>query len=264
MVWPFVDEFTVTYIISDSSILLVAATFLICILKLYNFYGKPPIMRTMLLGLFLLTFGALLFLFCDIFQTPWVIFNVLLDFINISGAILSALGVTLTMKYLFELATIDSLTGLFNRRSFKETLDAEVQRSRRYNLLFSLLFVDLDNFKQVNDKLGHALGDVVLRKMAQELKNRVRISDVIARWGGDEFVILLPQTDHITAHKLAKRLVEGTYCTGMDMTQFSISVGVVTYPDDNDNVEYLLNLADQRMYKSRIDAETTSNQNSFL
>ena len=263
MVCLFADEFNVTYIIADSSILLVACTFLICILKLYAFYGKPHIMRTMLWGLFLLTFGALLFLFCDFFQTPWVIFNVLLNFINISGAILSALGVTLAIRHLFELAKIDSLTGLFNRRSFKEALDAEVERSRRYNLLFSLLFVDLDKFKQVNDKHGHALGDVVLRNMAQELKNKVRISDVVARWGGDEFVILLPQTDHITAHKLAKRLVEGTYCTGMNMTQFGISVGVVTYPDDGDNVDYLLNLADQRMYQSKIDAETTSNQNGF-
>ncbi|NLI14635.1 GGDEF domain-containing protein [Pelotomaculum propionicicum] len=221
-------------------------------------------MRTMLLGLFLLTLGAILFVICDIFQTPWVIFNVLLNIINISGAVLSAFGVTLAMKHLFELAKIDSLTGLLNRRSFKEKLDAEVERSKRYNFPFSLLFIDLDNFKQVNDKLGHALGDVVLRNVAQELKSKVRITDVVTRWGGDEFVILLPQTDHITAQKLAERLIGEINCIRINAPRFSISVGVVTYPDDSDNVDYLLNLADRRMYESKINTETLNLQNSLL
>lgn len=249
--WPLKNQIEMTDIITEMAVFIVAVTFLIALIKLYTVYGKPRIMRIMLFGIGMFTVGALLNLLDDIFQLPWLMRYVILNFFDAAGALFSALGITLVVSHLFELAKIDSLTGLYNRRFFKEILNMEVARSKRNNLVFCLLFLDLDNFKQVYDNMGHALGDVVLRRVAQELKSKVRISDVVARWGGDEFIILFPQTDSATAHVLSERLVESIKCLGINELQFGISIGIVSYPKDGDNVDRLLDLADQRMYQNK-------------
>jgi len=104
------------------------------------------------------------------------------------------------------LANTDALTGLHNRRQFYELANQELARSRRTQAPVSLMMIDIDHFKQINDTYGHAMGDVVLQSLARTMKNSLREMDVIARLGGEEFVILLPQTSLGQATELAQRL----------------------------------------------------------
>ena len=102
----------------------------------------------------------------------------------------------LDAEYLYQLATTDSLTGCYNRRFFDDVIDRELERHRRHKIPLSLLFIDVDRFKGVNDALGHEAGDRVLESIAGFLMQHVRRSDYLFRWGGDEFLILIWGTQH--------------------------------------------------------------------
>jgi len=129
------------------------------------------------------------------------------------------------------LANTDALTGLHNRRQFYELANQELARSRRTQAPVSLMMIDIDHFKQINDTYGHAMGDVVLQSLARTMKNSLREMDVIARLGGEEFVILLPQTSLGQATELAQRLrlkIENESVSnsqGADI-KFTVSIGI--------------------------------------
>jgi diguanylate cyclase (GGDEF)-like protein len=135
---------------------------------------------------------------------------------------------------LAHLATVDGLTGLFNRRYFETRLEQEIQRQRRQADELALLMVDLDNFKDLNDSQGHLVGDRVLREVADILRRAVRIFDVCARYGGEEFVILMPGAGAPTALRIAERIrrqVEQHFASGLRSGQpmpTTVSVGVST------------------------------------
>jgi diguanylate cyclase (GGDEF)-like protein len=160
-------------------------------------------------------------------------------------AVLSALGVPAALALgreqlrdrtqdLAHLATVDGLTGLFNRRYFETRLEQEIQRQRRQFDELALLIADLDNFKQLNDTQGHLVGDRVLREVAEILRRAVRIFDVCARYGGEEFVILMPGASAPTALRIAeriRRLVEQHFASGLrsgSPIPVTVSVGVST------------------------------------
>jgi diguanylate cyclase (GGDEF)-like protein len=153
------------------------------------------------------------------------------------------------------LSTVDPLTGLFNRTFFFAAVDREIARSARSNRGFCLLMMDLDELKTINDKLGHYFGDRVLRGVGEVIRTRVRRIDTAARYGGDEFVVLLPETDPTGAYVLAEKIRIGV--TELDVSsagtdiQPSISVGVVSYPDDGRTSDELMISADQAMYASK-------------
>lgn len=150
-------------------------------------------------------------------------------------------------------AHTDILTGLPNRRALEERLEHEVRRSARYRHLFSLMMLDVDEFKQVNDTFGHPKGDEILRKIAERLSAAVRETDFLARYGGDEFTLLLPETDHETAEKLGERLKseilkfreEHKFLTQIPL---GLSIGLAVFPDDGVRGEDLLQVADYRLY----------------
>jgi diguanylate cyclase (GGDEF)-like protein len=153
------------------------------------------------------------------------------------------------------LSTIDPLTGLFNRTFFFAAVDREIARSARSNRGFCLLMMDLDELKTINDKYGHYFGDRVLRGVGEVVGSRVRRIDTAARYGGDEFVVLLPETDPTGAYVLAEKIRIGVNeldvsAPGSDL-QPSISVGVVSYPDDGRTADELMISADQAMYASK-------------
>ncbi len=156
------------------------------------------------------------------------------------------------MRYLHQEALTDPLTGLPNRRAFEETLEREVHRARRYGHTFALLMVDLNGFKRINDTYGHVQGDVVLRQAAQALRSALRDSDFLARYGGDEFVILLPETNARRARRVAQKLaqcIEQLTFEGLPPEErCGLSAGVAVYPRDATDPYRLLELADQRMY----------------
>lgn len=161
------------------------------------------------------------------------------------------------------LARTDDLTGVPNRRSFYEAAEREIARARRYPHPFSVVYLDLDEFKMVNDRLGHVAGDAVLRSVARVLRGVLRASDTIARLGGDEFLILLPEAGpapaRLTVDKLREALAGIVPAHGWRLTA---SVGVVTFLVPPDSPDVLLAAADRLMYaakragKNRIAQET--------
>lgn len=148
-----------------------------------------------------------------------------------------------------QLSYKDSLTGLYNRRYFYEILEMEFKRTKRNNTTISLLFIDVDNFKRVNDTYGHKYGDHVLIKLANILKKELRDVDIISRWGGEEFIVLLHNTctdgSRVVAERL--RMAVEKYKFKSDIT---ISIGV-TSSDGSMSVEKIVSLADAALYKAK-------------
>src|SRR5712671_7468296 len=149
-------------------------------------------------------------------------------------------------------AVTDPLTSLYNRRVFAETFEKELNRSRRYGSPLGLVVLDLHRFKEVNDKHGHPRGDDVLRAAAATLKKALRTSDSAFRIGGDEFALLLPQTDVEQAQALSRR-VETVFIEMIHPLQLSVGVnmdhGVATFPQDGEQADQLIRVADERLYR---------------
>jgi diguanylate cyclase (GGDEF)-like protein len=158
-------------------------------------------------------------------------------------------------RQLFYLATHDRLTGLANRWLLEERLAHAVARSRRGSGRGALLFIDLDDFKAVNDRHGHEVGDRMLVVAAQRLQQVVRASDTVARWGGDEFAILLEGVErHDVAHAKGRELVEqlAQPSDAVPMVgPLCASVGVALFPSDGDDAATLMAQADRRMYRAK-------------
>ena len=151
------------------------------------------------------------------------------------------------------LSTIDSLTGLFNRSYFFTALEREIARGDRSGRAFCLVMLDLDDLKSVNDRFGHVAGDQVLRSVSDIVRSGVRKIDVAARYGGDEFVALLPETDPTGGWVLAEKIrltVAEQGLPGIDPGP-TVSVGVVSYPADGRSADALLVSADRAMYASK-------------
>ena len=160
-------------------------------------------------------------------------------------------------EVLKKISITDQLTELLNRRYFQERLTEEIERSKRYKYPLSLIILDIDNFKNYNDMNGHLVGDEGLRITASCIRNAVRTMDVVARFGGEEFAVILPQTEKDEANIIAERIrkeVEKTYYP-MEETQpngeFTISLGLATYPDDANEMLELINNADRSMYAAK-------------
>jgi len=149
--------------------------------------------------------------------------------------------------YYAQLAIQDGLTGLFNRRYFKELMSLEFSRLKRHAISLSLLMIDIDNFKIYNDTKGHPAGDELLKKAAEVFKSSIRDTDIMCRYGGEEFVAMLPQTDKKSAQVIAERLRMQTSLY-LDAT---VSIGLATFPDDAKDSQMLLDKADKALYKAK-------------
>jgi len=154
-------------------------------------------------------------------------------------------------------AVTDGLTGLFNHAYLVQALKREVQRARRHDLKLSVAMFDLDDFKRVNDTLGHLEGDRILMKTAAVIRESLREIDTAARYGGEEFAILLPETSRAGAHVVADRIrrrIEERF-RRRDTIRETISGGVATYPEDASNPEDLLRRADEGLYRAKADGK---------
>ncbi len=155
------------------------------------------------------------------------------------------------------LTHIDSLTGIYNRRFFDASLSAELNRALRHQQRFSLVMTDIDFFKHFNDRYGHHAGDFVLRSVAQFIKQSVRKQDIVCRYGGEEFTVIMPQTAKTDAGKVMDRirqkLSQTPFMLDPDKPAFEIhiSVGVSEFPGDAQNETDLTNASDQAMYQAK-------------
>jgi diguanylate cyclase (GGDEF)-like protein len=180
------------------------------------------------------------------------------DMLQNDGRMLTYCDVTDLVRnaeQLERLATIDSMTGLYNRRHFLEQADAEWSRFQRYQRPLSMLMVDIDHFKQVNDRYGHAVGDEVIIAVAQACAGGKRQSDIVGRLGGEEFAVLLPETDPAQAAIVAERL-RNTIAAQVMMAhkvhfKVTVSIGIAAASLGMSGIDVLMRAADQALYQAK-------------
>ncbi len=174
-------------------------------------------------------------------------------------AYLAVLGVAMaglqtlrnSQAQLARLVVQDSLTNVLNARAFSDRLGQELDRNRRYPRPLALLYMDLDNFKVINDTHGHQTGDAVLRLVADAMRSSVRQADVVGRLGGDEFAVIMPETDAPLADAAAKRLIASLRTVFKGTPSVTASIGVVSCTATDASTDDLLRRADQAMYAAK-------------
>ncbi len=156
---------------------------------------------------------------------------------------------------LLELASIDDLTGIMNRRVFDIEFKRDFANAKRYNKALSLITIDIDKFKAVNDKHGHFFGDLVLKLFAKEVTSLLREGDVFSRWGGDEFCIILPETSGVNAMKVAEKIrfaVKNIHVkTDKSPIYFTVSLGVTEFHVEDKDAMIMIDRADKALYDAK-------------
>ncbi len=154
-----------------------------------------------------------------------------------------------------QLAMTDPLTGLYNRRGFFELARHELERSRRFNRPLSMMMIDVDHFKNVNDMYGHAVGDDVLRELAERFRGVMRESDLLCRYGGEEFCFLLPESDCQGLCAAGERVLEAVsakpYLSGDVQVHITVSIGVTTLSTPSTSLEDLIQQTDEALYRAK-------------
>jgi diguanylate cyclase (GGDEF)-like protein/PAS domain S-box-containing protein len=175
------------------------------------------------------------------------------------GSIASQIGIAIENAQMYEkaveVAFTDSLTGLYNRRYLMEQIRREMARAERKKTALSLIMLDVDGLKTINDRFGHDRGDILLKELARIIKTKARASDVATRLGGDEFVVLAPDTDQVGASKIGQRLSSKARLSRIQTAGWevgiSVSIGVASYPSHATSAEGLLKKADEAMYEAK-------------
>ena len=175
------------------------------------------------------------------------------------GSIGDQIGIAVENAQIYEravkVAFTDSLTGLYNRSYLLEQIRRELARAERNKTALSLIMLDVDSLKDVNDRFGHNMGDALLKKLAEIIRTRIRASDVAARLGGDEFVVLTPDTDLLSAGEVGQRIWSGAHLSRMKLGSrrvgISVSIGIASFPTHATSAEGLLKNADEAMYEAK-------------
>lgn len=165
---------------------------------------------------------------------------------------------------LVKISNTDKLTGIDNRRCFQKKLEEQIELYKQDKKVFSLLIIDIDHFKEVNDTYGHQVGDIVLEKLAKILKDQMRLDDIVARFGGEEFTIILPNTDKEEGILIAKKLNLAIETVKWEeVNRLTVSVGVATFTDKDTDLSIVKN-ADQALYYSKENGRNRSTHFSSL
>ena len=199
---------------------------------------------------------------------PMIVYNDVIGVINVTNkrhgkeftdddvemlrAVADQAAVAINKAQLWDMAVTDSLNGLYVRRYFMVKLQEELVRAERYNNILSIVMADLDGFKNINDSYGHDAGDRVLNAVGKFLQQNIRDVDVVARYGGDEFVIMIPEAAEDAAYILSERLRKQFAALKFDnLPQITISLGIATYPFDGKDLEDLIKKGDSAMYAAK-------------
>lgn len=206
------------------------------------FYRSAPVILSMAgFAIIICLYSVHDFLY---YRWQWV-FWLILSLVNVySGVVIGTF-----IKKLHEGASKDPLTGLNNRRCFYERINYEMEKMKRTKLPLSLALIDIDNFKTINDTCGHLEGDKVLVKLTGIFKEQARSGDTIVRWGGEEFAIILPETDKNGALAFAERVRKLVECSNC-MYRITISIGITTVYQGYD-AEKIIPIADKALYKAK-------------
>jgi diguanylate cyclase (GGDEF)-like protein len=173
---------------------------------------------------------------------------------TVTGVVVTFMDITERKRaeqQIHALATTDSLTGIANRRAFMHALEGEVVRAHRYGESLALIMYDIDHFKQVNDTYGHDAGDDVLKGVARLVKSHVRATDLVARWGGEEFMVLVPQSDIAHARMVAEKLQSLIGAQRFDRVGAVTASFGVAVVEPHDDVGALLKKADSALYRAK-------------
>lgn len=206
-------------------------------------------------GLVISTFSAITWLIADIYSgqsysnSLIYLWNTLIrfGFFIIVTLLISALKKEFSKEQ--ELTRVDYVTGAVSVRNFYELAQKEINRSQRYGHPLTFAYIDIDNFKGINDQYGHSVGDRVLRTLVSIIKRQIRSTDTIARLGGDEFLLMLPETNQEQARALIPRINQSLADEKLHPTwSVTVSIGVVTYTDLLKSVDDMVKMADELMY----------------
>lgn len=234
------------------------AFYIIPIFQISWFAGKGP---GLFISLFsLIMFGTIKYMEDVLPVNPLSIYGQTIIEASISLIIAYGLSIQIILRNALnrekDLARTDSLTGMLNIRAFTEILENEILRARRYTYPISIVYIDLDNFKEVNDKYGHSIGNNVLQVVAKVMKESVRKTDVVARIGGDEFAILFPETKNEQANQIVLK-VHSRLNSVMTEQRWPVtsSIGLVSYVHVPESSDKILNEADQLMYQAKLEGK---------
>lgn len=171
----------------------------------------------------------------------------------------NGIGQSITLRELQFNASTDSLTGLLNRRQLDLSLEREIVRSRRYHTPLSILMLDIDHFKNVNDQFGHITGDAVLKDVARSIRNTIRQCDICGRFGGEEFLVIFPETDLDTGHFAAERIRQAVEALSFSQKNLHVSIsgGLAAIPED-DTIGAIAR-ADRQLYLSKTNGRNQIN-----
>ncbi|MCL6592004.1 MAG: GGDEF domain-containing protein [Firmicutes bacterium] len=256
MLFPLKSQLKLEDIFSESIMLIASIIFIVIFWKMYNAYEREKYWSVFLAGIIFYIIGAALDLLDEFFKLPQIIPRIIENSLIAIGISTTILGAIIIMNKLISKANTDVTTGIYNKIFLNKALSLEIERARRYSLPLSLLFIDLNEFKRVNDTMGHATGDLVLRTIAIKIKSLVRKVDIVTRYGGDEFVLILPNSNKNSAEKLLNRLK--CEINNMDLPgecRIGISGGISEFPYDGENIDQLINTADRRMYENKYKCE---------
>ncbi len=230
--------------------------------KLQQYPVKARFHLFLTVGFILLYVSLLIDLLDEFFFQPnWL--STIEELTLLSGFLLTTYGIYLAIQYHYEqvqqlekLAQTDSLTGLLNRRAMIQRLEQQIQISQQDpSHHFSVIVADIDRFKDINDRFGHDTGDTVLRHIARSLNTSLRASDFIGRWGGEEFIVLLPQTQEdgaaLVAEKIRQHIVGEPCLVDGQSINLSISLGVAQWHPEQNNWSEVIKHADQAMYLAK-------------
>ncbi len=157
-----------------------------------------------------------------------------------------------SISLLYEAATHDEKTGLYNNKFFESVFEMEIEKAKRGQQKLSLVIIDIDYFKKTNDKYGHIKSDKLLKKLAEVIKNHVRKSDVVARFGGEEFIVLLPETSIEKAKKFCLRLKKSIHLDNMLKKHgITVSGGITQFKSKGDSGEKMKQRADKALYQAK-------------